>query len=258
MEEAQKGEVRADGAIRVKRVYEPAAPDDGRRVLVTRYWPRGVHRQAADEWIRELGTPPEMLKAYQDGKLSYAEFAGRYRTWLGCSGEAAAALERLTELAADQPVTLMTSFADLSRSHVPVLRGVLARRVLERLGGTALQASHRFRTIHLYSLNGTSAAVGEAEPEGDLRPVAEALVASGRALELADAESEGRSPECHAGSYSLLGRPVVYDGSLVGAVVAESEQIGPFSDRERGPIIRLAEAAGPFLVASPGSASDST
>ena len=34
-------------AIRLKRAYEPPAPDDGFRVLVDRLWPRGVSKKAA-------------------------------------------------------------------------------------------------------------------------------------------------------------------------------------------------------------------
>ena len=42
--------------IRINRVYEPAAPDDGCRVLVDRLWPRGVRRDAlhCDVWARDL------------------------------------------------------------------------------------------------------------------------------------------------------------------------------------------------------------
>ncbi|HEY2231166.1 MAG TPA: DUF488 family protein, partial [Xanthobacteraceae bacterium] len=33
--------------LRVKRIYEPRAVDDGCRVLVDRIWPRGLTREAA-------------------------------------------------------------------------------------------------------------------------------------------------------------------------------------------------------------------
>ena len=32
--------------VRLKRVYEPAAPEDGVRVLVDRLWPRGLRKAA--------------------------------------------------------------------------------------------------------------------------------------------------------------------------------------------------------------------
>jgi uncharacterized protein YeaO (DUF488 family) len=50
--------------VRLKRVYEPAAPSDGYRVLIDRLWPRGVSRAGAalDEWERELPPSTEVLK----------------------------------------------------------------------------------------------------------------------------------------------------------------------------------------------------
>lgn len=246
MGELPDGGRRPDGAIRLKRVYDPAAADDGLRVLVTRYWPRGVRREAVDESLKPLGTPADTLKAYQEKRIDHAEFACRYRTWLGGSPEAAAAVERLAALAPDRPLTLLTSFSDLDRSHVPVLRQVLAARALDRLCDQALQATRRFQTILIHS-EGACGAVGRKDRIDGLRPVATAVAASGRELEIADVESEGRSFACHAGSYSLYGLPVAHCGSIVGAVVAESDQIGAFADAEREPIRDLARRGAPLL-----------
>jgi uncharacterized protein YeaO (DUF488 family) len=51
-------------AIRLKRVYEPAAEDDGVRVLVDRLWPRGLSKEKArvDEWMKELGPSTALRK----------------------------------------------------------------------------------------------------------------------------------------------------------------------------------------------------
>ena len=40
----------------IKRVYEPAVPPDGVRVLVDRLWPRGVSKSKAhlDEWMKNV------------------------------------------------------------------------------------------------------------------------------------------------------------------------------------------------------------
>ena len=42
--------------IQCKRVYEPASPADGRRVLVDRLWPRGIRKEALamDDWLKEV------------------------------------------------------------------------------------------------------------------------------------------------------------------------------------------------------------
>ena len=44
-----------EAAIRPKRAYEAASPDDGVRILVDRLWPRGVSKAnaAIDRWMKE-------------------------------------------------------------------------------------------------------------------------------------------------------------------------------------------------------------
>ena len=41
--------------VKIKRVYDPASPGDGKRILVDRLWPRGVKKEdaAIDEWLKE-------------------------------------------------------------------------------------------------------------------------------------------------------------------------------------------------------------
>ena len=40
--------------IVIKRIYDPVAEHDGKRILVDRLWPRGVSRQRAhiDLWLK--------------------------------------------------------------------------------------------------------------------------------------------------------------------------------------------------------------
>ena len=51
------------GGFRIKRVYEPAAEDDGLRVLVDRLWPRGIAKEKAriDLWLKDIA-PSEALR----------------------------------------------------------------------------------------------------------------------------------------------------------------------------------------------------
>jgi uncharacterized protein YeaO (DUF488 family) len=42
--------------FRIKRVYEPASPEDGTRILVDRLWPRGLKKSTAalTSWLSAL------------------------------------------------------------------------------------------------------------------------------------------------------------------------------------------------------------
>ena len=51
--------------IQIKRVYEPAAKEDGARFLVERLWPRGMKKEAMqmDVWISSMAKREEKLSA---------------------------------------------------------------------------------------------------------------------------------------------------------------------------------------------------
>ncbi len=51
--------------ITVKRVYEPPAPEDGKRFLVERLWPRGVKRETLqlDGWLKDVA-PSDALRRW--------------------------------------------------------------------------------------------------------------------------------------------------------------------------------------------------
>ncbi|WP_329620143.1 DUF488 family protein [Streptomyces sp. NBC_01255] len=113
--------------VRVRRIYETPSSDDGVRVLVDRLWPRGLARTDAriDEWPKALTPSTELRRWYHGPEGEYAEFCRRYEAELAAP-EAAAALDRLRELAARDTVTLLTAAKDPSVSHTSVLERELA------------------------------------------------------------------------------------------------------------------------------------
>jgi len=62
-----------------KSVYSPKEPSDGRRVLVMTLWPRGVSKDKVDVWMKELGTPRDLIKRYKAGEISWEAYASEYR-----------------------------------------------------------------------------------------------------------------------------------------------------------------------------------
>ena len=66
--------------VAIKRVYEPALPQDGARVLVDRLWPRGLSKQAAalDAWLKDLAPSDELRKWYHAHPEQWSKFRERY------------------------------------------------------------------------------------------------------------------------------------------------------------------------------------
>ncbi|MFG2902300.1 DUF488 domain-containing protein [Streptomyces zaomyceticus] len=115
--------------VRVRRIYEPPSPDDGVRVLVDRLWPRGLAKTDAhiDEWPKALTPSTELRRWYHGPEGEYEEFRRRYEAELAAP-EAAAALDRLCDLATKGTITLLTAAKDPAVSHTAVLEGELERR----------------------------------------------------------------------------------------------------------------------------------
>jgi len=112
--------------VRARRVYEPAEPSDGRRVLVDRLWPRGLSKDRAhlDEWLKAVAPSDQLRRWYGHEPAKFAEFRQRYEAELE-EPDQAEALRQLREKARSGPVTLLTATRDLQHSEAEVLAELL-------------------------------------------------------------------------------------------------------------------------------------
>ncbi len=113
--------------LQTKRVYEPADPDDGFRVLVDRVWPRGLKKEQvrADLWLKEVAPSTALRKwfGHQPGK--WEPFQQRYFTELDEHQEAVATL---VERASQGRLTLLYSARDVEHNQAVALKRYLLKR----------------------------------------------------------------------------------------------------------------------------------
>jgi uncharacterized protein YeaO (DUF488 family) len=66
--------------VLLKRIYEPAAKDDGFRILVERLWPRGFTKERAhiDLWLKDVAPRPTLRAWYGHDVNKWNEFKRRY------------------------------------------------------------------------------------------------------------------------------------------------------------------------------------
>jgi uncharacterized protein YeaO (DUF488 family) len=110
--------------FRIKRIYDPPAAEDGRRILVDRLWPRGVSKETAriDEWLKEIAPSDELRKSFCHDPARWEEFRGRYWEELKGHGEV---LERLRGEAQRGTVTLLFAAKDEKLNNAVVLAEIL-------------------------------------------------------------------------------------------------------------------------------------
>lgn len=108
--------------VSYRRIYEEPSPQDGKRVLVDRLWPRGVSKEEADldEWLKDVAPSSELRHWYHHDPERFAEFSRRYIDELH-DPEHQAAVQNLRDLADHDKVTLLTATKDAAHSEAAVL-----------------------------------------------------------------------------------------------------------------------------------------
>jgi uncharacterized protein YeaO (DUF488 family) len=114
------------GSVRLRRVYEPASPEDGVRILVDRLWPRGLRKAdaAVDRWMKDIAPSTELRQWFGHDPERWDEFRQRYAKELQ---QHATVVDELRELARHDTVTLLFGSRDEQHNDAVALREVLLR-----------------------------------------------------------------------------------------------------------------------------------
>jgi uncharacterized protein YeaO (DUF488 family) len=116
--------------IRTRRWNDPATKQDGTRILICRYRPRGVKKTAEtwDEWVPDLGPSRELLADYHDDKLTWAQYTKRYLHEMKETKPAFYIKALAQRLASGEDLTLLCSSActDEEKCHRTLLKELIA------------------------------------------------------------------------------------------------------------------------------------
>jgi uncharacterized protein YeaO (DUF488 family) len=115
-------------AFRIKRVYEPAAKEDGLRVLVDRLWPRGLTKEKAriDLWLKEISPSDALRHLVHDDPTKWDEFVEAYDRELAQERAKTAATDLRKRAQSDQ-VTLLYGARNETHNNAVALKDWLER-----------------------------------------------------------------------------------------------------------------------------------
>ncbi|MGA2956037.1 MAG: DUF488 family protein [Thermodesulfobacteriota bacterium] len=112
--------------IKVKRIYDPPSPDDGKRILIDRLWPRGMKKEEAhiEEWLKEISPSNELRKWYSHDSAKWPEFKKRYRAEISKQTEL---LKGIKNEGKKGTVTLLFSSKELELNNAVALKEIVER-----------------------------------------------------------------------------------------------------------------------------------
>jgi uncharacterized protein YeaO (DUF488 family) len=113
--------------IKIKRVYDPPEPGDGKRFLVDRLWPRGVNKEVLkmDGWLKDIAPSDNLRKWFGHDPEKWEEFQRRYEAELDNRQEVWKVILKADESGS---VTLIYGARDEQHNNAVVLREYLEKK----------------------------------------------------------------------------------------------------------------------------------
>jgi uncharacterized protein YeaO (DUF488 family) len=112
--------------VKMKCLYDAVAESDGDRILVARYWPRGISKdRLSAQWFKNLAPSKELVRDWKKQKISWEQYASRYHDEMHGHREA---IRELAERAKRGTITLLC----YEQENDPCCHRHLLRRLIER------------------------------------------------------------------------------------------------------------------------------
>ncbi len=116
--------------LKIKRIYDPVAQEDGLRILVDRLWPRGIRKEEVkmDVWMKEIAPSVELRKWFNHEPEKWEEFSADYTFELRRNPVLSQLLDYLQHY---ENVTLLYAARNQQYNHAIILKEVLEKAVAE-------------------------------------------------------------------------------------------------------------------------------
>ena len=116
--------------IKVKRIYEPAENEDGKRILIDRLWPRGVKKEQArlDEWMKEIAPSPKLRRWFGHKPERFEKFRELYEKELDSDSVRRQLINRICQYVKEDHITFLYAAKDPIHNHAVVLRDWVKNR----------------------------------------------------------------------------------------------------------------------------------
>jgi len=113
--------------IRIKRIYDVPTSDDGVRILVDRFWPRGLSKEKArvDLWLKEIAPSNELRKWYGHDPKKWAEFREKYFKYLDMKREL---VNQIIQKIKEGDVTLLYSSKEEKLNNAVALKEYIEKQ----------------------------------------------------------------------------------------------------------------------------------
>ncbi|MHB8602017.1 MAG: DUF488 domain-containing protein [Nitrosotalea sp.] len=111
--------------INTKSIYQPKEESDGIRILITRFYPRGVKKDHFDVWLRELAPSPALLQSYKMSQRTWDEFKMAFLSEMRDSIDSLEIIHALNQQEVVKNITLLCYEKDGTPCHRHIIKNII-------------------------------------------------------------------------------------------------------------------------------------
>ena len=111
--------------IKTKSIYKPKEAQDGIRVLITRFYPRGIKKTNFDIWKKDLAPSQQLLKDLKTNKKTWIQFIASYKSELKENQNSLQSIKDLRIEMKTNNVTLLCFEKDGNPCHRHLLKKII-------------------------------------------------------------------------------------------------------------------------------------
>lgn len=118
--------------IKTKSIYDSIENSDGTRILISRYWPRGIKKENFDKWYKDLSPSKNLLKDYKKGKIDFQLFVKLFRNEIIKNNNVIEICQNIAKEAFNgKECTLLCYEKDESNCHRKLIRKMCEEELLK-------------------------------------------------------------------------------------------------------------------------------
>ena len=111
--------------IKTKSIYESKETQDGIRVLITRFYPRGIKKSNFDIWKKDLAPSQKLLTELKNNKKTWIQFIDSFKSELEKNKESLQSIKKLRQESKTNNVTLLCFEKDGNPCHRHLLKKII-------------------------------------------------------------------------------------------------------------------------------------
>lgn len=113
------------GMIKTKSIYKSKEYGDGTRILITRFYPRGVKKTHFDRWTRELAPSAELLRKYKNQNITWEDFMMSFKLELQENDDSLQIIRALNSRSNRSHITLLCYEPEGTPCHRHLLKEII-------------------------------------------------------------------------------------------------------------------------------------